>query len=189
MSTVADVLNPTELGEVDHDLEARFEFVNGRIVDRPEMGATADRIATKLIYRLENFVETQGLGQVFGGSCGYRCFSTERLRVRFPDVSFLAKGRLPNEVIPDGHIEIPPDLAVEVISPNDNANNVEERLVDLLEAGTRLMWLLYPSTRHVMIFRQGPNCSRLGPSDSLDGEDVLPGFSCKIADLFPNKTA
>ncbi len=72
----------------------------------------------------------------------------------------------------------------EVISTHDLALNVEERLDDFLHAGVPLAWLIYSNTRHVQVFHQGRPALRLGPDDVLDGEDVLPGFSCPVAEIF-----
>ncbi len=185
MSTITDLLDPPYADLEEQLPEGRYEFVNGQIVEKPSMGANADRIATRLMTRLDIHAEAQGLGQVFGAGCGYQCFEHERRRVRYPDVSFISAGRLADGDVPDGHVRIAPDLAVELISPHDKAYNVEERLTDVLRAGVPLAWHVYPSTRHVMVFRQGPDCTRLAETDTLDGEDVLPGFSCKVADLFP----
>ena len=185
MSTITDVLEPPDAETEERAHEGRFEFVDSHWIEKPSMGANADRIASKLLAKLENHAEAESLGQVFGAGCGYQCFEHERRRVRYPDVSFIRAARLPEDEVPEGHVRIAPDLAVEIVSPNDKAYNVEERLTDVLRAGVPLVWHIYPSTRHVMVFRQGPNCTRLSEADTLDGEDVLPGFTCKIADLFP----
>lgn len=81
-------------------------------------------------------------------------------------------------------MQIPPDLALEVISPNDVAEQMEIRIVDLLGAGVQLLWVIYPATRTVYVFRQGGTVARLSEADSLSGEDVLPGFSCRVSELF-----
>ena len=185
MSTIADVLYEAPPVATDLPSEGRFEFVNGQVLARPDMGANSDWIATNLIILLGVHAKAHPIGRVFGASCGYQCFDHEPRRVRYPDVSIIRSGRLPDDVIPKGHVRIAPDLAVEVISPNDEAYDVEERITDFLKAGAPLLWVFYPSTRHVMVFRQGPDCTRLGESGTLDGEGVLPGFTCKIADLFP----
>ena len=81
-------------------------------------------------------------------------------------------------------MEIVPDLFAEVVSPNDKAEEIEQRLTDFLRAGTPLAWLIFPKTRQVYVFHQGPAALRLGEGDILDGEDVIPGFSCPLKDLF-----
>src|SRR5687767_12158820 len=96
----------------------RYELVDGELVEK-DMGAESDWVATKLIARLENFDPEGSLGLLFGGTAGYQCFGEDRIQVRKPDVSFVRTGRLPDNVPPQGHILLHPDLAVEIVSPND----------------------------------------------------------------------
>src|SRR5262245_59881186 len=93
----------------------RFELVNGPLLEK-DVGAKASWIAGELHARLRNFNAEHRLGWALPSDTGYQCFSEEANRVRKPDVSFIRAGRLPNDELPDGHILIPPDLAVEVIS-------------------------------------------------------------------------
>ena len=99
---------------------------------------------------------------------------------------YVARGRFPNEEVPEGHIRIFPDLVVEVISPNDLTTDTEERIADYLGAGTRLMWIIHYKTRAAWIFRLDGTGARLTESQSLSGEDVIPGFTCPLATLFTN---
>ena len=100
--------------------------------------------------------------------------------VRKPDVSFIRKGRLPGDAIPKGWVKIAPDLAVEVISPNDTAEDLEEKLEDYQKAGVPLVWVIYPERRMARVFRQGSPPVVLGEDDELSGEDVIPGFRCPL---------
>ncbi|MBL8796210.1 MAG: Uma2 family endonuclease [Planctomycetia bacterium] len=161
----------------------RFELIEGKLVER-NMGAVASQVAMKLMTRVGTYVEAQKLGRTFGSDCGYQCFPNQPKQVRFADGSFVAKGRLPEERVPDGHMRIAPDLAVEVISPNDIADEVEAKREEWLEAGVKLLWLIYPPIRSVRVYHVGGQCPTLGPNDELSGEDVLPGFTCKVAELF-----
>lgn len=98
-------------------------------------------------------------------------------------------GDLKRNKIPQGHIPIPPDLAVEVISPNDIYQDVEAKAEEYLDAGVRLVWVLNPNNRTVRVFSTENRLSiQLGPNDDLSGGSVLPGFTCRIADLFPPQT-
>ena len=103
-------------------------------------------------------------------------------------MSFVRRGRFPGEVIPTGHCLIPPDLAVEVISPGDLAYEVEDKIDEYLKAGIPLIWVVYPPQRMVRIRR--PRSSPLGiesvltDTDVISGEDVLPGFSCAVKEFF-----
>jgi Uma2 family endonuclease len=161
----------------------RYELVDGHLVERA-MGARSSLTAANLIILLGAYARTNQLGRVFAPDCGYQCFPGQPNRLRYPDCSFIARGRLPGDEPPEGHVHITPDLAVEVVSPNDVAYDVEQRIEDFLRAGVRLMWVVYPNTRRVMVFRPGGNVSRLNETEELTGEDVLPGFRCPVAEVF-----
>jgi Uma2 family endonuclease len=121
---------------------------------------------------------------VAGSEASYQCFPNNPNRVRRPAVSFIRIGRLTAGEEPEGHCRIAPDLAVEVVSPNDLYSEVEEKVVEYLGAGVRLVWVINPPTRTVRVHRADGTGADLGALDELDGEDVLPGFHCKIEDLF-----
>ena len=123
----------------------------------------------------------QDLGFVVDSECGYKIFAKKPRQIRKPDVSFIAKGRLPDDILPEGDMTIPPDLAVEVISPNDIAQDIERRISDLHSAGVRLLWIVYPVTRSVWILRKDGSGARLTEDQDLSGEDVVPGFTLRIA--------
>ncbi|MEX0819029.1 MAG: Uma2 family endonuclease, partial [Pirellulaceae bacterium] len=92
---------------------------------------------------------------------------------------------LENDEPPVGHIRIAPDLAIEVVSPNDLAVYIDGKIDEYLQAGVRLIWVVYPETKHVLIYRAGTTVQRLGVEDELSGEDVLPGFRLAISKIFP----
>jgi Uma2 family endonuclease len=163
----------------------RYELVDGEWVEK-KMGALAGQIAGILIRLLGNHTDQIG-GVVLTSDGGYKIFPHAPKLVRFPDVSYLRKGRLPNDKAPDGNLTIPPDLIVEVVSPNDLAEEIEERAMDFLRVGVSLVWIIYPKTRCVRVLRQGGAAAQLLETDDLQGENVLPGFSCKIEELLPKK--
>ena len=96
-----------------------YELVDGRLVER-NMGAKSSRVGGRLHLRLDPFCEEHNLGIVWPADNGYQCFPHAPGLVRKPDVSFVRSGRLPGDIEPDGWVKIPPDLAVEVVSPNDS---------------------------------------------------------------------
>jgi Uma2 family endonuclease len=101
-------------------------------------------------------------------------------------VSFIRLDRYPvKRLSNEGFITIPPDLAVEVISPNDLASELDEKLEEYLRAGVRLIWVINPQTRTLQIFRADRSGSRLHETDELLGEDVVPGFCCPVRALIP----
>lgn len=103
--------------------------------------------------------------------------------VRGPDISFWSKERLPE--VPEGYIEIAPDLTVEVVSPSDHFSRINRKLREYLDKGVRLIWVVDPEDRTVTIYRPGTEAVILTESQALDGGDVLPGFTCLVRELFP----
>jgi Uma2 family endonuclease len=160
-----------------------YEFVNGVAVEKA-MGAESDGIAATLIGLLQPFCKTHSLGHVFVPSTGYRCFPNNSELLRKPDVSFVARGRFPDNRPPRGYITIAPDLAVEVISPNDLYEEVQLKMMDYKSVKVRLVWVVSPDTKSVLIRRLDGTCAEVFEDDELSGEDVIPGFSCKVAELF-----
>src|SRR5262249_51857642 len=155
----------------------RFELIAGQLVERPDMGAKSNRVATILIRMVDGHAATHKLGLGFSQECSYQIFADDPRRVRKPDGSFIRTGRLPGDKPPDGHVQIAPDLIFEVVSPNDLAEDINNRIVDYLRAGVRLIWVLYPATGFVHVFRQDGSASYLTRADQLSGEDVLPNFT------------
>jgi Uma2 family endonuclease len=172
----------TELLEEDR----RSEWLEDERRERM-MGAKAARVVAKLTRFLDDHAEAQQAGQVFSADGGYRIFSYAPKLVRYPDVSFIRRGRLPNDDPPDGLLQIGPDLVVEVVSPNDLAEDVETRVTDFVRVGVPLIWVIYPNARCVRVLRQGASAPILFETDELQGGDVLPGFSCRVAQLLTRK--
>jgi Uma2 family endonuclease len=162
----------------------RFELVNGRLVER-KMGAESSLVGMRLASRLDRFCEDNNFGIVWPADNGYQCFAHAPGLVRRPDVSFVKKGRLPGDTAPKGWVKIRPDLAVEVVSPNDSAEDLEEKLDDYRTAGVPLIWVIYPELRKVKIFRQDGPAGELREDDVLSGEDVIPGFRCPLREILP----
>jgi Uma2 family endonuclease len=159
-----------------------FELVNGILVEK-KMGAKASWVGSRCSYFLTSFSDAHHLGWVLDSEGSYQCFSSPRT-VRKPDVSFIRFGRLPEEKLPNGHVRIPPDLAVEVVSPNDLVYEVDQKLFDYLEAKIPLIWIIDPEVCFVHVYRTGGSVSLLRERDELNGENVLPGFRCPVSALF-----
>jgi Uma2 family endonuclease len=178
---------PTDLLEPDDLLQMpdgdSYELVDGRLVEK-HMGAESDRIAVRLASKLDQHCSGQGVGFVFGSQTGYRCFPNRPRMVRKPDVSVVVRGRFADEQIPKGDISLAPDLVVESVSPNDTYEEIEVKVMEYLRAGVRLVWVISPEAQTVLIRRPDKSAATLEVSDKLDGEKVIPGFSCPVADLF-----
>jgi Uma2 family endonuclease len=160
------------------------ELIDGHLVERPPTGQKSDAFAARILVWIGSFVEQHALGLMNGAQGSYQIFPDEPKKVRIPDVSFIRKDRLPPEGPMEGHCRIVPDLVVEVVSPNDIADELDEKIEDFLRAGVPLIWVLHPQTQAVQVHRADGRDSRLRPGDTLDGEDVLPGFRCEVARLF-----
>ncbi|MBC8114141.1 MAG: Uma2 family endonuclease [Candidatus Saccharimonas sp.] len=165
----------------------RFELVDGELVER-DMGTLAGWISNQVGALFDRYAKQHG-GIAFGEGAWYRCYEDDPERVRKPDASYIRSGRLPGDEIPEGYITISPDVAVEVISPSDTYRDVEAKVAEYLDAGVPLVWLINPDNQSVRVFRAGQRVVQLRATDELTGDDVLPGFRCPVAELFPPQTA
>jgi Uma2 family endonuclease len=160
----------------------RYELVDGELVES-NVSAVSSLVATDIAYLLRGCFKASGLASVFI-ECGYTCFPEKPNQMRRPDVSCIRSERLTAEHLEDGFLSIPPDLAVEIISPNDRVYDLEEKLADYRSGGIPLVWVVFPPDRKVQVIHRGKTRIDLGPDDELTGEDILPGFRCRVADLF-----
>jgi Uma2 family endonuclease len=161
----------------------RYELVNGDLVER-NMGWEASWIGGRLHHVLSRFCDTNLLAWVAPADASYQCFPDDPSKVRRPDVSVIRRDRLSADLFPQGHCLLVPDLAAEVVSPNDFYSEVEEKVVEYLRAGVRLVWVINPRTRTVRVHRRDGTVTDLDETAELDGEDVLPGFRCPVRELF-----
>jgi Uma2 family endonuclease len=161
----------------------RFEIVNGELVDRDKLGAKHSYIAFMLIYALFAVVRSQKLGALFNSSTAFKMKNGNK---RASDISFFAKERLQGmEDLPDGFLEGGPDLAIEVLSPTNTIAEIEGKIAEYFENGSRLVWVIYPNSQYVLVYRSAQEPDRLlKSSDSLDGEEVVPGFTFVVGNLF-----
>ena len=160
-----------------------FELVDGELVPT-KSGALAGWLGGELLCALMEHCEQSRLGWVFPAGTAYQCYPGRPDLVRKPDVSFVPFGCFPNERLPRGYICIAPALAVEVVAPDEMFEDVEIKVAEYRSAGVRLIWVVNPSTRTVLIRRLDGTAAVVGPDGELSGEDVVPGFRCRVADLF-----
>ena len=163
--------------------DVQAELVRGELRVNPPPGGRHGRVATNLVELIGAHVKRPRLGWVFADGAGYELLQLP-LTVRSPDVSFVRADRLPKEGIGPGFLKLAPDLAVEVLSPKESASRLEEKLADYRACGTPLLWVIDPKRRTVMILASDAPVRWLGESDTLDGGTVIPGFSCRVAELF-----
>ena len=162
-----------------------LELVRGvpRVCEPP--GGVHGRIAAKLVATLADHVERRGLGSVLVET-GY-VLDRAPDTVRGPDVSFVSAARLPPDRIPEQYIPGAPDLAVEILCPSSRWSEVEVRIADYLAAGTRLVWVLDPGERRAVVRYPDRPPRIVAAGQSLDGEEVVPGFALAVAELFGSR--
>jgi Uma2 family endonuclease len=174
-------VTPEDLLQMGHG--PRVELVNGRLV-RKAMGQESDFVALNLGALLKSYSSEGQKGQPFGQGSGYQVFPHEPQRVRYPDVSFIRVERMPPEGPARGHCRVAPDFVAEVVSPNDLVEDLFARIEDFLRAGTRVVWVINPSTRSVVFWCADGTGGWRREGGQLNGEDAMPGFTCQVADLF-----
>ena len=165
-----------------------YELVQGVLVRMPMSGLRATTIASRLLARLQIYVEENGLGVVTGEQGGYRLDPAHPRETEVaPDVGFIRADRLPPLDSPayDKAPALAPDLAVEVASENQFAPGMSAKAQTYLGFGTRLVWVIWPRYKRVDVWRPGDDMpTSLGVEDTLDAEDVVPGFAYPVARLF-----
>jgi Uma2 family endonuclease len=159
-----------------------FELIDGEWIEKP-MSNTAAIVESNLDGQLFNHIRPTRSGLLMTGNAAYRLPNSKN-RIRKPDLSFVATGRTVPSRDDDGSWPIAPDLAIEVISPNELAEEVETKLNEYLRAGVRLVWILYIPTKNVWAYKQDGTAKLYRSTDLLVGEDVLPGFSVPVGELF-----
>ncbi|MEA2154869.1 MAG: hypothetical protein QOE11_1009 [Solirubrobacteraceae bacterium] len=158
------------------------ELIEGRLYEMEPAGAEHGRVAMTVGALLFAHVREHGLG-ICGGEIGFK-LASDPDTVRAPDACFIASGRVPQAGVPTGYWPGPPDLAVEVVSPNDSRSKVEGKALHWLEAGTRAVVVLDPSLRTAAVYRSRQDIRVLADDEPLDLDDVVPGFAPRTGDLF-----
>ncbi len=182
VSTDLERLSPEEfLARPDHP---HFELVDGQLVEL-HVSILSSRVGAIVARTLDNHCAANDLGWVFGADLDYRCFPDDPDKLRKPDVSFIRRQRFGQIQPSDGVCRIRPDLVVEVVSKNDLAYEVDEKVKEYRSALVPLVWIVNPEAGVVRVHRSDGSSAWLLETDTLTGEDILPGFSCRVADLFP----
>lgn len=163
-----------------------YELVDGELQE-VNVSNLSVKVALKLSLKLEAFCEANSLGEVFGSDAYFQCFPDLPKHARKPDVSFIRATRLPADWQEQGYFTIAPDLAVEVISPGDLAYEVDRKIAEYLQAGVSLVWQVNPEERTIVVHRANGSLTRLREPDTLSGEEVIPGFTCRVSEIFPKR--
>lgn len=166
----------------------RLELVEGVIIEMPPSSRLNTIIAMRIGHFLSSHVIEHDLGYVTGADGGFELGPRD---VRIPDAAFIAKERVPE--LAGTTFPAAPDLAVEVVSPSETPRSVLDKARAYLAAGTRLVWVVYPEERVVDVHRLSEdgsmNIQTIDAAGTLDGEDMLPGLTLRVRDVFPEAPA
>lgn len=171
------------LQEISRTVTGRWEVVRGRLRELAPANFKHGVIAGRLFARLYQFAESHGVGYVLMAETGF-ILSEEPVTLRAPDVAFVRRERVPTGDLPEQFAHFAPDLVVEVLSPSDTYSALAEKVSDWLEAGVLLVWVVDPADRTVSVHRVNQPVRVLKGEDTLSGEEVLPGFECKVSEIF-----
>ena len=161
----------------------RGELIRGVLSKTMPTGQEHGEIAMLFGFRLGNFIYPRKLGRLLGSDAGIR-LERDPDTVREPDVAFISAEKLPLGTRNPSYAEVVPDLVVEIVSPGDSRAAVNDKALMWLRFGVRLVWVVYPESRSVEVFRNGQSVVTLDENDALDGGEVLPGFSCQAREIF-----
>ena len=161
----------------------RYELVKGELVKMAPAGSEHGDLAMRIGWRLAQHVENHNLGKTFAAETGFQIASNPDT-VRAPDVAFVRQERVAEAGEVRGFWPGAPDLAVEVVSPGDTYTEVEDKVLDWLDAGTLMVIVVNPRQRTVTLYRSRADIVILTQNDILDGNDVVPGWSLPIQELF-----
>ncbi len=163
--------------------EARGELIQGVFYPAMPTGGRHGEIEALLAWRLLNVVQPSGRGRVMTGEPGI-VLERGPDTVRAPDVAYFSPERLPPETDITRFLDAVPDLVVEIVSPSNRPSEIREKAEMWTSFGARLVWVVWPETMTVDVYRPEESVATLGAEDTLTGEDVLPEFSCPVREVF-----
>lgn len=171
-----------ELFEMPHD-GFRYELVKGELRKMSPSGWEHGLVVVNITLLLGRHVKINNLGACSGAETGFK-IASDPDTVRAPDLAFVSRERIPEGDPTKRFFVGAPDLVVEVLSPGDSYTEVEEKAEEWLAAGARAVWVLNPKRRGVSVYRSLTDVTRLSEGDELDGGEVVPGFRCKVSEIF-----
>jgi Uma2 family endonuclease len=157
-----------------------YELDRGTLIKMPPTKREHGLVLAEILALIRNHTKAHDLGQVTG-EIGYR-LSENPDTVRAPDISFTSKARV--TPFTGEYDRVAPDLAVETASPGNTADDMNLKVAQYFEAGVKQVWVFYPKTRTIHVYTSARSVAILGEGDTLDGGDVLPGFSVKVREIF-----
>ena len=162
---------------LESDLEG-YEYIKGELIPMPSTSVEHGYISANAAEYLGSHIRENQLGCISVSGTGFKVGE----RVLIPDIAIISTDRLPADQSKTS--PVPPDLAVEVVSPSDTLRRVEDKVFAYLEAGTQLVWVISPGAKTVTVYRSETDITVLTRNDTLSGEEVVKGFSCQVAKLF-----
>ena len=181
-TTEAKLLTAEDLLQL-YSQGVRGELIMGVLHKKVASGLEHGEVVANLISPIHQFVKPRRLGRVFGSDAGI-LLGRDPDTVREADVAFISSERMPLDVRERRYSEVVPDLVVEVVSPNDRPIPVFDKAQMWLRHGVRLVWIADPETRTILALPQSGPARTYSEADTLDGDDVLPGFTCAVRDIF-----
>ena len=181
MSTTTRLLTAEELWGMPN--APRCELIHGELRIMSPSGFEHGVRIGLLFGPLQDYVRSQRLGVVCGAETGF-ILTTNPDTVRAPDIAYVAAARIPASGPTTRFFPGAPDLAVEVVSPSDAADDVAEKVADWLRAGTLLVWVVQPKSRTIAVYDSPATARILNINDQLTGGEVLPGFTLAVAEVF-----
>lgn len=174
-----------DLWELSHQVrDKRLELVKGELRELSPTSPEHGYVELNLGAMLREFVRKHSLGKVVSGEAGFVLSEGANATVRAADVAFISQRKLPDNQLPSRFAPFAPDLVVEVVSANDTFSEVTEKVNDWLEAGVSLVWVVDPQGKKVYVYRKEQPVRTLSENELLSGEDVLPGFECRVSEIF-----
>jgi Uma2 family endonuclease len=161
----------------------RYELVRGELRKMAPAGHVHGRVAINISTPLDRYVRAHNLGAVYAAETGFKLASNPDT-VRAPDVAFIRRERVEEVGNIEGYWPGAPDLVVEVISPSDTYSEVEEKVLEWLEAGVRIVVVVNPRKRVVTVYRSLTDIVVLMEADTLEGGDVVPGWAMAVREVF-----
>lgn len=173
-----------ELAHLPENADKRLDLIEGVIYEMPPAGMEHGASGANLLIDMGVYVRAHDLGMVTAAETGFVVHTDANGKdtILAPDVGFIAKARVPAESVKQ-YVPLAPDLAVEVVSPNDSASDVHIKVNKYLQYGTPVVWVVYPVTRTVVV-HTATGAQTLGADDQLDGGSILPGFKLRVGAIF-----
>ena len=160
------------------------ELIRGKVTFLNYGYAVKGRVSLKILMEVAEYVRTHACGEVFGANTGF-ILSRNPDTVRAPSLMYFSHKRISAIELSDGYLEIPPDLAVNIVSPLESTAYASEKVASHLEAGVKVVWVVDPDSRRAEIYRPGQPVETIGATGALSAEEILPGLLIPLQQILP----